>query len=422
MEDRNKEKQNNTSSGLVISAFDEGEVRELALSDAAPEADGEVFINDLYLGLSKKLRVARFVLLFAIIIIALFTLMRFSSHINLYSIKEFFYSFREGEISLEADRTVISGADLVSARAFKNYLLMLRGDRAELYKADGTRYLTKRISMTNPTLEASNKYFLVYDLGGYDIKLYNTVDVIYEESFENTIYIADVNDKGYLAVLTHDVSYASQLLVYNEDRDKIFEWNSADKYTPCMRMLDDSQRIATASFSSDMGTAVTVFNLFDIKSDTPITHRFVDTLPLKLDEIGSGLYLLCSDKLIFFDGKGNVIKEHDIVSYGSTVTDAYCDGERLALVLEEEGYSYGSRLVLFNENGDVVLEREEKYEIPCVAVIKDELYYIHYGELVCADLKDKTEKRTSLTDSYSDILELSGRLVLVSETETLIFS
>ena len=422
MENRNDKKQNINSGGLEISAFQNGAVKEMAPVEYEAEDTAEIFVNEIYLNISKRLRVTRFILLFAIIIITLFSIMRFSSHINLYSIKEFFYSFKESEIFLDSSSVAISGADLISADSYKNYLLMLRNDRVELYKADGTRYMTKRFSMSKPTVKTSGKYFLIYDLGGYEIGLYNTVDVIYEQTFDNTIYIADINDKGYLALLTHDVSFASQLLVYNEDMEKVFEWTSADKYTPCMEMLPDGNRIAVASYSSNMGAPTTTFNLFNVKSDTAVTREFADTLPLKIGQIGEGIYLLCSDKLVIFDKNGEILKEIDIISYGNSVSDVYCDGETLALVLEEEGYSYGSRLVLFDENGNSLYTCEEKYEISSSAVINGDLYYIHYGELVSVDLEDKTEKRTSLTDSYSDILEVSGKLVLASDTETLIFS
>ncbi len=422
MKDRNDFEFNKSSGGLEISAFSDDGDKEIALFETEPETTAEIYVNEVYLNISKRLKVIRFILLFAIIIIALFALMRFSSSINLYSIKEFFYSFRDSEISLDADSVAVSGADLIGANSYKNYLLMLRGDRVELYKTDGTRYMTKRISMSNPTVKSSDKYFLIYDLGGYDLRLYNTVDVIYEETFDNTIYIADINNKGYLALLTHDVSFASQLLVYDEDMKKVFEWNSADKYTPCMEMLKDGQRIATASFSSDVGTATTTFNLFNIKSETAITCEFDDTLPLEIGEIGDGIYLLCSDKLVFFDSKGAIVKEIDFISYGSSVSEVYCDGEKLVAVFEEDGYSYGSKLVLFDENGEALFTCNEEYEISSAAVINGELYYIHYGELVNVKTEDKTETRTSLTDSYSDILEVSGKLVLVSKTETLIFS
>lgn len=421
MKDRKNPKQNNNGNGLEISAQAHYEGKDIAPFESESEEGAEIFINEVYLNISKRLRVLRFLLLFAIIIISLFALMRFSSHINLYSIKEFFYSFKDNDISLDSASVTISGADLIEADIYRNHLLMLRNDRVELYKPDGTRYMTKRISMSNPTVISSDKYFLIYDLGGYDLGLYNTVDVIYEESFDNTIYIADTNNKGYLALLTHDVSYASQLLVYNEDMNNIFEWNSADKYTPCMKMLSDTEQVITASFSSSTGIPVTTFNLFNVKSENALTHEFSDTLPLKVGEIGNGMYLLCTDRLVIFDKKGEIIKEIDTTSYGDSVSDVYCDGERLVLVLQANGYSYASKLILFDENAELLFTCNEKYEIPSAAVINNELYYIHYGELINVDLKDKTEKRTELTDSYSDILQIGGKLVLVSETETLIF-
>lgn len=422
MKDQNEKKLNNSSGGLEISAFSYDGDKEVSVSVNEPVNNADVYVDAVYLGISKKLKVIRFVLLFAIIIITLFALMRFSSGINLYSIKEFFYSFAESEISLNAESVVISGADLIDADSYKNYLLMLRTDRVDLYKADGSRYMTKRISMSNPTVKCSDKYFLIYDLGGFDLCLFNTVDVIYEESFDNTIYIADINKNGYLALLTHDVSYASQLLVYNEDMERLFEWNSADKYTPCMKMLKDGHRIAAASFSSNLGISTVTFNLFDIKSDEAVTHTFSDTLPLEVGEIGNGTYLLCSDRLVFFDSKGELIKEIDFIKYGNTVSEVYCDGKTLAAVFEDEGYSYGSKLVLFNKEGEVLFTCDEEYEISSAAVINGELFYINYGELISVNIEDKTEKRTSLTDSYSDIFEVSGNLVLVSKTETLILS
>ncbi len=421
MKDQNDAKLNKKADGLELSAYSVGGSAELARYEENGTSP-EIYVNEIYLNISKRLKVIRFILLFVIVILLLFAIMRFSSHINLYSIKEFFYSFKESEISLESASVSISGADLIDADSYRNYLLMLRNDRVELYKADGTRYLTKRIQMSNPAVKCSDKYFLLYDLGGYDISIYNTVDVIYEQKFDNTIYIADINDKGYLAVLTHDVSYASQLLVFNEDMNKVFEWNSADKYTSCMQLLEDGQRVVTASFSSSEGTPTTIFNLFTIKSETAVSHEFSGTLPLKIGEINGGIYLLCSDRIVFFNADGNIKKEIDVVSYGNTISEAYCDGKTLAVVFEEQSYSYGSKLVLFDQVGDELFTHDEKYEISSVAVINGELYYIHYGELVVVNIKENTKQRTSLTDSYSDLLEISGNLALISETETLIFS
>ena len=123
MKDRNDLELNNTSSGLEISAFENGAVKELTPLEREPE-EAQIFVNEVYLSISKRLRVIRFILLFAIIVITLFSIMRFSSHINMYSIKEFFYSFKESEISLDSASVAISGADLISADSYKNYLLI----------------------------------------------------------------------------------------------------------------------------------------------------------------------------------------------------------------------------------------------------------------------------------------------------------
>ena len=379
-------------------------------------------INDVYLNLSKKLKITKYIVLFALIVVVLIGIMNFSSHINIYSVREFFYSLGKSTVSINDNYVSISSSELVKADVFRDYLVMLRNDRIELYNTDGTRNMSRRIQMSKPTLKSSDRYMLLYDLGSYNLQLYNTVELIDEKKFDNTIYVADINDKGYFAVITHDVAYASQMLVFDNEMNCVFEWSSAYKYTPCMKMLNDDKSIVTASYFSKNGIPTTVLNLFNLKKETAITHEFSATLPLEVGQIKDGAYLLCTDRLIILDKEGNILKEISLIEYGSSVLEATTSANNIAISISVSNSTDECKVLVFSHSGELIYSKYEEFKIPSISLSAETLYYIHNGSLTATDITNKTVEVNVLKDSFFDLLCINNKLVLVSSEETLIYS
>ncbi len=393
---------------------------ELAVLDklGADLSEPEIKPDEKLIATAKRLRVTRFVLLLVIVCISLFGVMKFSSIINAANLKEIFYSFRDIDALISDDGVSVSSADLAACGSYKSYVAALRSDRIELYRADGTRFSSKHINMTAPKLVTSEKYMLIYDLGGTSVQLYNTVDLVYEKDFDNSVYTADINKNGIYAILTHDVSSASELIVYEKDFSEIFRWTSADKYTTSVKMLDDNDHIAVASFNSDAGEPTVYLNIFSINTGKAKSYTYKDTLPMKVGKTDSGCYLVCSDRIVFFDKNGNELCVNEFMEYGDIIADIADCPNAVAVSLTETETTDLSTILVYNSAGKRIYSGREDYEVSAIACDGNNVFYIVEDSLATVNTADGGVKKVLLSGDYSDIITYkNGKLLLVSGTD-----
>ena len=104
---------------------------------------------------------------------------------------------------------------------------------------------------------------LVYDRGGKKFKVFNYSTVIYERTLKNNIYSADISRDGKCAFVTDSNSHSSELFVYDDDQELIYNWKCAGNLLSSVSFNESGTKVATAEIFTEGGILSSKVNLFN---------------------------------------------------------------------------------------------------------------------------------------------------------------
>jgi len=138
----------------------------------------------------------------------------------------------ENEITIENLRYMVKYLDFSSSGAFSeesviyynadngNDFQVFRGDLAlinpngvTLFDRRGSAVMTDSFNMSKPTSVCGDKYLAIYDLGGHNVRVYNSFSLLFEESFRYPVQAVSVNSDGAFCVVTSEKNYRSAVFV-----------------------------------------------------------------------------------------------------------------------------------------------------------------------------------------------------------------
>ena len=402
-----------------VYATEEAALSALNACDSSDELDPD----ENYLSISKNIRVARYVLLLIIVLLTFMLIMNYSNVINVTGIREFFFSFIDDAPVFRPLSVVNAGlSEYDEICVYKNYVAALNSNSFELYKTDGEKVFIDRRDDNESVMSASDRYVVVYGIDENYLTVYNAIDTVKEMTFDSSIYIADINNAGNLAVLTHAASTPSLVSVYDKTFEEVFQWTSADKYTVCLE-LTDHNTVIIASVNSVGGDMVTYLNLYDVNVTSPLNSlSFDDTVPLKINPTKNGFNLVCNDKIMFFDSNGAQVATSLLTSYGMNVTKIASNGTYTAVNVSLTSGIEKSSTLVFDENGTLICKHQSDSSITDIAMSDDEFFVLYPDKLLSIDVKTGKTNEDLLNDTYRRILVYAGnRVLLVSDYQTVSF-
>lgn len=114
-----------------------------------------------------------------------------------------------------------------SFATYREGLAVASRERLSIFSAGGREIFSINLDYGNPALASSDKYLLLYDVGGKQFALYNSFSQVKSASFDHTIYGASIAENGTFALITRSESYDSVVSVYKNNNDRI-DYNFSD--------------------------------------------------------------------------------------------------------------------------------------------------------------------------------------------------
>ncbi|MEE0203922.1 MAG: DUF5711 family protein [Oscillospiraceae bacterium] len=199
--------------------------------------------------------------------------------------------------------TFDSGVQQVYA-GLENGVAVASSTGLQILDGDGYTVVRNVVSLSTPALTAGDSAAAVYDVGGTALRvgtLRGDVTVLDTES--ETIYSANMNDAGWLAVVTSETGYKGCVTVYNAEMGAVYAWHSGNSYVLSARVSPDCRTLAVLTLS-ETGSAVQTFALSSDKeygvynADNQLLYDF-DFLS------NDKLCAVSDDGLLFFNTAGN---------------------------------------------------------------------------------------------------------------------
>ena len=195
----------------------------------------------------------------------------------------------------------INSDNLKSFVPFSDGVAILSASSLKYLDSAGNEIVTNTHSFANPVIDVNSKTVLVYDRGGYSLKIENNTSEYRNLSFNSVITTAAIGNKGnYAYVLNSDSGYQSHLYVYTMNGTKQFEWGSASDYIIDVALSDNGKYAAVTLMGIDGAKYFSKVILFKFNSSEPVyTVEFHDTAVYEIDFIANKKLSVYSDTGVY---------------------------------------------------------------------------------------------------------------------------
>jgi hypothetical protein len=220
----------------------------------------------------------------------------------------------------------------------------------KLYTSSGRLIIDDTDKIGNPRLEASERYLLMYDLGGTEFRVYNMFTKIFSTDIGRKIYGSTVSDSGDIAVITEDGSHNSSVCFYNSKFKLIKSYNRSD-YVVDVSLDQHGKKIAILSYSFNSAGKVANVYIANTSSNEPNAEIELNgSFQLYCAFTKTGvLNVVCDDRIISYDLNGRNVSEELFGTSSVILADVNKHG---AAVVIKNNYEYS--LTVFDISGKKV--------------------------------------------------------------------
>ncbi|MBQ4575995.1 MAG: hypothetical protein IJA85_12505 [Clostridia bacterium] len=342
----------------------------------------EVSENPYYLAISRKYKYAK---LFTVALLVIYLLFMISTRRDDITIENLRYMFKYIDVSPDGEEASLT--ELLYDSDSELTLELYRGDvvsatskAVTIYDAGGSSVMTSEEAFDNPVIRSSEKYLMVYDLGGDHFSIYNSFTQLYTESFSFPISCADISDSSAFAVATRNLEYKTEVLFYDKNY-KVVNRISKDKYAASLDLNPEGTELLLASFNVEGGDYYTeIMRLKAAETEPSLLFTISDTMPLEIAYTSDGGFsLLCDRGICYYDEKG--VKRGEMI-FSGLPADVYLGADYTVAVFNQNLVGYNNLVLVTDRSGNTVYRTYLKGQLVDIDVSGDDVFILLDGSVV----------------------------------------
>lgn len=372
--------------------------------------------NEAYLHYAKQTKILRRVRVIAVIVLISFLVMMVVLFRDSITIENLQYFLRYLDTRQAQSDTISSipydSSSVSDIAVYKGGLAMVDSASVSLYDLNGDVIMTKEAANTSPLISSGDTTFLVYNIGGNTVQMYNSLTCLFEQTYDNPISCAAVNNDGMFFVGTRSMEYRSVIDVYNKNFELIYQWFSPDKYLMCADLKDGGDALVTAAiYANEDGSSSAVVSVYrtnseDVQSEITLT----DQIPLSVHFQSNGGIVLITDRgLQFYDDALKLKNEVTYTGYVPVRAESFDEYSYFALNKNVVGSQH--EITVTDLDGNVLFSKNVEGEITDCTRSGDMLYFLMERQLVCVSPRDGRVSKldidagaTAITATENDLL------------------
>ena len=373
--------------------------------------------NPYYLEKAGKWRTFRwrFLVFFLVFLILFFVL-----NVQGLKLENFHYFFSDLRASVTVRLYEESMMEYVSDSrqsftTFRGGLCIAGTHNVSVFTQTSRQLVSDTVNLSSPVVTASDKYVMVYDMGGGTFLVYNTFSRILSETLDEPILYGAVSNRGDLAVVTLGTENVSNVYLYNSAMDRVAKikkntyvtqvaFDRDVKYLTlcCMDGVNGAYELALETYG--MGKQVT---------PEPVSRAELSgCFPLYLSYTDSGkLYLVCDTRLLCYGPDAKLLLNYH---FSQRLVSADVGGEGCALALDSNLVRGEVRVMGWDADGKERIDRVLTADAEQI-VLKEGRIYLKGETLTRIQLSDgRTETARTNVAGMKLLAGTNGRLYLCS--------
>ena len=290
-----------------------------------------------------------------------------------------------------------------------------------IFTSSGRRSLKNNNNYYSPSVEACDKYVLVYDSASAAFSVYNSFSKIYNRTLEDPITDAEFAENGAFAVATRQADLKTVIYLYDKNI-KERGYISQSDYVFDMALSSKENRLATISYEVAKGTGETTvvfYNISDSNSAKKLfTYSIAGEFPIACTYLDSGEFVVITNQSVrTMNKKFEVIKTEQF--FDSTIS-AFNASSNGAVVVTTNGAV--KNVYAIDSNGNFVFNGSVSENVKKTDIFGDYVFLQTSSGVIRIDTD--SNKKDYLPSSQGDMLVYSEDTAIIcgySKAEYLVF-
>jgi len=357
--------------------------------------------NEYYGKVAERYGTLQMVLLVALTLFILIALMINSSWISYENFYFFFTDFGNYLTTADSDieNVIYDTGNFYDFDMFEGKLAVAGSGGVALYTSSGRTALESNEIIASPQIESSQRYMMVYDLGGKEYRIYNLFTEVHSADTQYSVYGAAVADNGSYAIITGNGRHISCVEIYNRKFELIQSIGRAS-YVVDVSLSPSGDRSAVLSYTQKDGRFLTRLYLTKTSKTEGYADITVDgVFPLYCAFTEKGyVNVVCSDRVLSYNTSGKLVSEY-IFSENAKLSCVDINRYGCAVVLNE-GNSFTQTVL--DRGGKVIYTDTSDKSIEDVKLYGKYLYLLGARDVIRVNIQNGNED-VAERSTYGDV-------------------
>lgn len=372
-----------------------------------------------YRRLSTVTMISKFSVLLLTLIMVLWGFSFHTDEINMDNFKYLVNSLSGDNVQVTKYNTLYYDKSEDNRFAFvRGDLAVVNSNGSTVYSLNGERKSADvALKTDDPQVLWSAKYMYIYDLGGKEFVIKNSLDTVKTLSFNYAIRGAAVTDSGYFAVASNEKTTRSSVFVYDDKYREVYKRSFGSQYTLAVDINDSADRLLTASVAAVGGNFVTELGLYPLTDESTLASiSFEGEYPYRVCFNKDNGFMMLTDKgCRFFDKDGALLS---FTEFGITGIDDFEIDEHGFIRMYSSATMSAEETIELYSGADGSLLYADSYEkgVRLARCHGDYLYVVSDSLLYAVRLSDGEIRSTTVEPDVLELLTVEkDRLLVLTE-------
>ena len=157
---------------------------------------------------------------------------------------------------------------------------------------DGSIVYSGSVKLASPAIAVGGQTAAVYDIGAQTLLVFSASGLVRDMSGEcsGSILSVSLNPSDYLTLNAEKSGYKSTVTVYDASGEKVFAFNSSERYVIDAAVLRDCKHMAAVTLGEANGAVANTVSLYSLGSEKAASvNTLTGSLLLSLDSVAGSL-------------------------------------------------------------------------------------------------------------------------------------
>lgn len=128
--------------------------------------------------------------------------------------------------------------------AYDSYIGVFSKNIFKIYNSKANEVNKLTINITNPIIETNGKNVVIAEKGGSKFFVINNTNLVWQGKVDGAILNVNINQNGYVSVITTNSTYTSIVVVFNSNGEELFKTFLRSTYAMCSAISTNNSYLA----------------------------------------------------------------------------------------------------------------------------------------------------------------------------------